>query len=158
ISRHVSAEELRAGFILACQSVAESEEVEVEVSGFDRSRGAEPAPAQTEATITRVTPLASGIAALEVGLATEVRYVAGQYAHLTVPHVPGLVEPRCYSFAEAPDRADPLRAIFHIRHVPGGAFTGWLFAADRTGTRLGFSGPHGSFRYHASDRPLLCVA
>src|SRR5262245_13090176 len=34
ISRHVSPEELSSGFVLACQSVAESEDVEVEVPGL----------------------------------------------------------------------------------------------------------------------------
>lgn len=158
ISRHVSPEELASGFVLACQSVAESEDVEVEVPGLGRGRSAEGAPVQTEASITRTTPLAPGILELEVRVAVEVRHVAGQFAQLMVPGVPGLGEQRCYSFAEAPDRASPGRALFHVRHVPGGAFTDWLFAADRTGTRLGFSGPHGRFRYHEADRPLLCVA
>ncbi|WP_437955296.1 2Fe-2S iron-sulfur cluster binding domain-containing protein [Sorangium sp. So ce119] len=158
ISRHVTPEELSAGFVLACQSLAESEEVVVEVPGTARGRSADPAPVRTDARITRVTPLAPGILEVEVGLAAEVRYAAGQYAQLTVPGVPGLSEPRCYSFAEAPDRTSPRRALFHVRHVPGGAFTGWLFAAGRAGARLRFSGPHGSFRYHEAERPLLCVA
>lgn len=158
ISRHVSPEELAAGFVLACQSVAESEDVVVEVPGLGRELSADRAPLQIGASIARMTPLAPNILALAVSLAAEVRYVAGQYAQLTVPGVPGLGEPRCYSFAEAPDRADPQRALFHIRHVPGGAFTDWLFAADRTGTRLDFSGPHGGFRYHEAERPILCVA
>jgi toluene methyl-monooxygenase electron transfer component len=84
--------------------------------------------------------------------------VAGQHAYLTAPGVPGLEELRCYSFAEAPSRTSPRRVLFHIRHVPGGAFTDWLFAANRVGTRLEFSGPHGSFRYQEANRPLLCVA
>lgn len=158
ISRLVTPEDLSAGVILACQSVAESAEVAVELPGAGRERSSGPAPVQTDAHITRVTPLAPGILALEVGLAADVRYVAGQYAQLSVPGMPALGEPRCYSFAEAPDRASPRRALFHIRHVPGGAFTGWLFAADRTGARLGLSGPHGGFRYHEAERRLLCVA
>lgn len=158
ISCHVSPEELASGFVLACQSVAESPDVEVEVPGLGRGRSAERMPVQTNASITRTTPLAPGILELEVSLAAEIRHVAGQFAQLTVPGVPGLGEPRCYSFAEAPDRASTRRVLFHVRHVPGGAFTDWLFATDRTGTRLGFSGPHGHFRYHEADRPLLCVA
>jgi CDP-4-dehydro-6-deoxyglucose reductase len=146
ISQHVSPEDLSSGFVLACQSMAESAEIEVEV------------PAQLDGTITRVTRLSPGVVALEIGLDAEAHYVAGQYARLSVPGVPNLSGPRCYSFAEAPDRASPRRALFHVRHVPGGAFTDWLFAADRTGTRLGFSGPHGAFRYHEAERPLLCVA
>lgn len=158
LSRHVTPEELSAGIILACQSLAESAEVAVELPGAGRERAADPAPVRTDARVTRVTPLAPGVLALEVGLAAEIRYVAGQYAQLTVPGVPALGEPRCYSFAEAPDRTSPRRALFHVRLVPGGAFTGWLFAADRTGARVGLSGPHGDFRYREADRPLLCVA
>ncbi|WP_437551417.1 2Fe-2S iron-sulfur cluster binding domain-containing protein [Sorangium sp. So ce367] len=158
ISRHVAPEEISAGFVLACQSLAVSEDVAVEVPGMGRGRSTDRAPAQIDASVARVTRLAPSVVALEVDLAADVRYVAGQYAQLTVPGAPGLGEPRCYSFAEAPDRASPRRALFHIRHVPGGAFTDWLFGADRTGARLCFSGPHGSFRYHEADRPLLCVA
>ncbi|WP_437328581.1 2Fe-2S iron-sulfur cluster-binding protein [Sorangium sp. So ce381] len=158
ISRHVAPEELSAGFVLACQSLAVSEDVAVEVPGMGRGRSTGPAPVQIDASVARVTPLARSVLALEVDLAAEVRYVAGQYAQVTVPGVPGLGEPRCYSFAEAPDRASPRRALFHVRHVPGGAFTEWLFGADRTGARIRFSGPHGSFRYHEAGRPLLCVA
>ena len=158
ISRHVTPEELSAGFVLACQSLAMSEDVAVEVPGMGRGRSTDPAPVQIDASVARVTPLAPGVLALEVDLAAEVRYGAGQVAQLTVPGAPGLGEPRCYSFAEAPARASPRRALFHVRHVPGGAFTDWLFGADRTGARLCFSGPHGGFRYHAADRPLLCVA
>lgn len=158
ISGHVSPDELSSGFVLACQSVAESEDIEVEVPGIGRGCQADGAPLETDATIERASPLAPGIVALEVRLAAEVRYVAGQYAQLAAPDVPGIADPRCYSFAEAPDRADPRRALFHVRHVPGGAFTGWLFGADRAGARLRFSGPHGGFRYRESGRPLLCVA
>ncbi|MDC0683374.1 2Fe-2S iron-sulfur cluster binding domain-containing protein [Sorangium atrum] len=158
ISRHVAPEELSAGFVLACQSLAVSEDVAVEVPGTGRGRSTRPAPVQIDASVARVTPLSPSVLALEVDLTAEVDYVAGQVAQLTVPGVPGLDKPRCYSFAEAPDRASPRRALFHVRHVPGGAFTDWLFGADRTGARLCFSGPHGTFRYHEADRPLLCVA
>src|SRR5262245_22479097 len=66
ISHQVSPEELSFGFVLACQSVAESEDVEVEVPGLGREPSAEPAPAQADASITRVTPLAPSILELEV--------------------------------------------------------------------------------------------
>ena len=156
ISRLVSPDDLARGFVLACQSVAESEVVEVEVPGMGRAHAEEPAPC--DARITRVTPLAPDILALELGLDADLRYSAGQYAQLTVPSVPALSTPRCYSFAEAPGRTAPRRALFHVRRVPGGAFTGWLFAADRTGARLRLSGPHGCFGYHHTERSLLCVA
>lgn len=155
ISHLVSPEELASGFVLACQSVAESEDVEIELPRVGRG---DAAPVHAEATITRMTPLAPSILAVELGLCAEVRYRAGQHLELSVPSVPALRAPRCYSYAEAPSRASRLRALFHVRHVPGGAFTDWLFTADRTGTRLRVSGPHGHLRYHASARPLLCVA
>ncbi|MDI1442530.1 2Fe-2S iron-sulfur cluster binding domain-containing protein [Polyangium sp. 6x1] len=159
ISRHVSTEELSSGFILACQSVAESAEVEVEVLGAGDDGSVRQAPRRLEASITQMTMLAPDVCELELSLAADIDYVAGQYAQLTVPEVPGLDEPRCYSFAEAPTgRSSRRRAIFHVRHVPGGAFTGWLFAADRTGARVCLSGPHGGFCYREADRPLLCVA
>ncbi|MDI3286075.1 2Fe-2S iron-sulfur cluster binding domain-containing protein [Polyangium sp. 15x6] len=159
ISLHVSPEELSSGFILACQSVAESAEVEVEVLGAGDDDAGKQAPRKMDASITQMTMLTPDVCELELSLAVDIDYVAGQYAQLTVPGVMGLDEPRCYSFAEAPTgRSSKRRAIFHIRHVPGGAFTGWLFAADRTGDRLCLSGPHGGLCYREAERPLLCVA
>jgi len=52
ISRHVSPEELCAGFVLACQSVAESEDVEVFVLGLSRELAAEPAALEIDASIS----------------------------------------------------------------------------------------------------------
>lgn len=158
ISRFVSPEELSSGFLLACQSVAESDDVEVEVPGIGRGPLSDPALVRTDATIARTMPLARDIVALELSLDAAIHYRAGQYAELHVPGVPGLDQPRCYSFAEAPGRSSPCRALFHVRHVPGGAFTDWLFGDERAGARVRFSGPHGRFRYHDANRPLLCVA
>ena len=34
---------------------------------------------------------------------------------------------------------------FFVRKVPGGEFTEWLFAEDRTGEKVTVSGPFGHF-------------
>jgi p-cymene monooxygenase electron transfer component len=41
-----------------------------------------------------------------------------------------MAEPRSYSFAFAPERGEAQRLEFHVRHVPGGLFTDWLFGED----------------------------
>ena len=84
-----------------------------------------------------------------------VAYSAGQYVEQSVP---GLSGPRSYSFATgAADRPEDEFAFF-VRRTPGGEFTEWLFADDRTGTRLGVVGPFGNLGLRPSAVPVLCVA
>src|SRR5262249_19832365 len=88
-----------------------------------------------------------------------VSYIAGQYARISVPGVAALADiERNYSFASAMMADGTTSLVFYIRHVPGGAFTDWLFAADRTGTVLQVAVAYGDFHYCPSERPLLCIA
>jgi len=61
---------------------------------------------------------------------------------------------RDYSLISAPD--DTKLAIC-IRLVEGGFFSPILAAAE-IGTRLSFTGPHGYFTFHPSERPAIFVA
>ena len=81
--------------------------------------------------------------------------LTGQYADLSAPGIDG---PRSYSFAFAP-KAGPARQLqFHVRHVPGGTFTDWLFGGERIGTQLMVSAPYGEFHLKTSTAPMLCIA
>ena len=63
---------------------------------------------------------------------------------------------RCYSMANPPQESDSL--ALHVRHVPGGRFTGMLRAL-RPGDLLQVELPFGSVALAADDtRPLVCVA
>src|SRR5262249_3205497 len=138
-----------------CQSLADGDVI-VRVPGLSSS---DMSLTECEGTIAGVVSLAHDILEVRVGLERPIAYTAGQYAQLTVPGGVELAETaRNYSFATAVAGDENKTVTFYIRHVPGGRFTDWLFAGDRTGERLHLAGPYGDFHYRASERPLLCMA
>lgn len=145
ISHHVDADALRQGFLLACQTEPLSD-----------VRLAVAAQSAVGATIRSTEALNASIQRIVLELDEPLAYRAGQYAQFTLPGVAD--EPRCYSFAAAPQPTLQREAEFHIRRVPGGAFTEWLFGGDRRGTRLQLLGPLGDFGARDDGRPLVCVA
>ena len=46
----------------------------------------------------------------------------------------------------------------HVRRIPGGRFTGHVFAEMKVGDTLRFEGPLGGFTLRESERPILFVA
>ncbi|MDI3313803.1 MAG: 2Fe-2S iron-sulfur cluster binding domain-containing protein [Mycobacterium sp.] len=148
----LSAQELRDGYILPCQSIARSC-IELEVAGL--ADMPEHPLVHTGAVICAQRSLTHDITEIVLKLDKELDYTAGQYAELRIDGVTG---PRSYSFATAPDDANLRRVTFYVRHVPGGQFTDWLFDADRQGTRLQLAGPFGDLWLRPADEPLLCVA
>jgi xylene monooxygenase electron transfer component len=109
--------------------------------------------------IASLRKLTHDILEVTVTLEQPVQYIAGQYARIALLDVGSVEEvERNYSFAGSSASGETVSPMFHIRHVPGGRFTDWLFAADRTGARLTVTAPFGDFQYHESNRPLLFVA
>lgn len=152
MSYTLSTAELDQGYILACQSVPTSDVI-IESDGLARGGDQQKCNGQ----ITAVRELTHDI--LEVSISTEkpLDYKAGQFANIQVRDV--TAEPRSYSFATAASlRADAQQLTFHIRKVPGGEFTEWLHAKDRSASNVTIDGPHGDFYLHESDKALLCVA
>jgi CDP-4-dehydro-6-deoxyglucose reductase len=82
-------------------------------------------------------------------------YRAGQYADISFP---GIEKPRSYSFARAPENEGEGKLTFFVRKVPNGELTSWLFAQDRTGSRVTVNGPYGSFWLREGEGPIICVA
>lgn len=157
ISAHVDADALRSGYVLACQSEALSD-VTLAVPGISPD-SEQPVRSGLAGRIRAATPLAPNVLHLTVSLATPVSYEAGQYAQLRVPGQPGLKDVvRCYSFCSAPRPGGQTEVDFHVRHVPGGAFTDWLFAASRVGSELELQAPYGAMRVRENGRPVVCVA
>ena len=147
-------DDLRAGAILACQSQLRSDVVvEIELGAANSPVALE----HHDARIARTRYLTHDIQqvdiAVEHGAFTGAK--AGQYAELSVP---GIAEARSYSFAHAPTRGPSGQVSFFIRHVPGGAFTDWLFAAGRAGASLTMSGPYGGFYYRTAAGRMICIA
>ena len=55
-------------------------------------------------------------------------------------------------------RARATASQLHIRHVPGGAFTSYVFEKLKRGDRLRVEIPFGDFTLRESDKPILFVA
>ena len=154
-SHVLSADELRQDYILACQSLPLGD-VEVEVALVPDTAAA---VSTVRGRIERVEALTHDIRLLRLALDEALPFRPGRYAEVSLADAQGNAVTRSYSFANIPD-ADGIAgtAEFIIRHVPGGAFTDWLFAADRTGASLAISSPHGDFGVHEDSASMLCVA
>jgi CDP-4-dehydro-6-deoxyglucose reductase len=81
------------------------------------------------------------------------RFHAGQYLNIVLEDR----ERRAFSFAQAPNTSALIE--LHIKLVPGGAFTTYVFNAMKPGDLLRCEGPLGSFTLREdSDRPIVFVA
>ena len=150
----ISPAQRQAGYLLACQTRARSD-VTVELPGVDGAVENHPV-LKTEGEIVALERLTHDILEVQVEIDIPMVYTAGQYAELAVPRI--LEEGRNYSFAAAPAQSERNILLFQIRHVPGGAFSGWLHKEDRVGEKLRVTGPHGQFALRNGTDPILCVA
>jgi CDP-4-dehydro-6-deoxyglucose reductase len=81
------------------------------------------------------------------------QFLAGQYVDILLKDG----RRRSFSLANAP-HADELLEL-HIRHLPGGAFTDWLFGEARGREILRIEGPHGGFYLREeSAKPMVLIA
>lgn len=143
----LSAEEIDQGYILACQSVPQSD-LRVEI---DLSRGAARGITGRVVSQTKET---HDIVRLVVQLEQPIPYKAGQFANVAIEGLPGVI--RSYSFA-TPSHRDA-RVTFIIRKVPGGPMSSLVNDADLVGRAVRVDGPVGDFWLRASDAPILFVA
>lgn len=81
-----------------------------------------------------------------------IHFKAGQNLEVILPDG----ERRNFSFANPPHESDG--AQLHIRHVPNGAFTGFVYNTLTRGDLLRVELPFGSFTLQESDKPVLFVA
>jgi NAD(P)H-flavin reductase/ferredoxin len=152
----LSAEEIRDNYVLACQSVPQSD-VEVEVALG--TVGAMQAVSACGGRVTALLPLTHDILHVHVELERPLSFQPGQYAEVTARTGSAAGVTRNYSFANVPEASGTTRRLeFFVRRVPGGRFTEWLFGEARTGDVLDVSAPHGDFVLRASDAPMLCIA
>lgn len=144
-------EELRGGYRLACQAIPRSDLSNAVDTPFDKRIPVE----EYRGIIVAVPRLCEDIIGLTIDVDRPLAFKPGQYADLIVPGVDGA---RSYSFAFAALARSTQRLHFHVRHVPGGEFTDWLFDTDRTGTELTIAAPYGQFALKDSKAPMLCIA
>ena len=144
-------DQLSAGYRLACQALPRSDLT----IALDAPMSTQQAVENYSATIVAAPRLCPDIINLVVELDRPLTFTPGQYADLKLHGIDG---PRSYSFAFAPKNGSARQLEFHVRHVPGGAFTDWLFGGDRVGTQLMLAAPYGTFRLKTGIDPILCVA
>ena len=94
---------------------------------------------------------------LQLPAAERFQFLAGQYLEFLLKDG----QRRAYSIANAPAQEGPLE--LHIRHLPGGLFTDFVFAAVTPALKekdiLRFEGPLGSFFLREdSQKPIIFVA
>jgi NAD(P)H-flavin reductase/ferredoxin len=143
----LTADEIDQGYILACQSVPETD-LRVEV---DLSRGA---ARGITGRIVEQTKVTHDITRLTVQLEQPIPYKAGQFANVAIDGLPGVV--RSYSFASPSHKG--AQVTFFIRKVPGGPLSSLVNDTDVVGRTVRVEGPAGDFWLRASDAPLLFVA
>jgi len=146
----LTAEELQAGFVLACQSrVREDLQVDVPLAA------AAPAVVRRQAEVREARRVATDVMHLHLALDAPLDFAAGQYVHLALP---GLDAVRAYSICDAPQPGG-LRALsLLIRRLPGGRFSETLFNTAAPGAALQLQGPYGSAAPLDPDLPILGVA
>ena len=88
---------------------------------------------------------------LKLPASERLRFLAGQYVDILLKDG----KRRGFSLANAPFD-DQLLAL-HIRHVPGGQFTGQVFSTMQPKALLRIEGPLGSFYIRDSARPLILI-
>ncbi len=109
--------------------------------------------------VNTITKHSTDVAILKLQLpaAERFQFLAGQYLEFLLKDG----QRRAYSIANAPEQEGPLE--LHIRHLPGGLFTDFVFGVKDPALKekdiLRFEGPLGSFFLREdSKKPIIFVA
>lgn len=147
-------EEIEKGYVLACQAKVRSDLlVEVEMGNVPLI-----SPRTVSSRVVGWRRLPGEVIDLRLRLDAPLPYQAGQYC--TIAESGSFVQ-RSYSFYDGPPNEQGPGATevgFLIKRLPGGQFSEWVFAADRSGTKIWLNGPYGLMGVDPSDRDILCVA
>jgi len=144
----LSDDELDQGYILACQSVPQTD-VSIEVD-----LAAQQARRRVTGRVVSQDKLTHDITRLRVQLDEALAYKAGQFADITIESMSGVS--RSYSFA-TPVQPDS-QVSFFVRRVPGGVFSSAINDGNVVGQSVSVDGPVGNFWLRPSDAPILLVA
>ena len=112
-------------------------------------------PQRLPARVERIEQCAPDVRRLFLRLPRDKRlaFLAGQYIDFLLRGG----QRRSFSLANAPHDDETLE--LHVRHLPGGIFSGHVFTDMREGALLRFEGPLGNFFLReASDRPMILMA
>ncbi len=147
----VTPRERETGHVLFCQTRPRSD-LTIRPRAFGRL---DPFARKTlSARVFRLQRLAEDVMLvhLRFPVGQRVRFKAGQYLNVILPDG----ERRNFSLANPPKESDG--AQLHIRLVPGGRFTGFVFDELKRGDTLQVELPFGDFRLSETRKPALLVA
>ena len=141
-----------AGFALLCQAKAQGDLL---IESREARQEREPVLKTLPVRVERVTRLSPEVMRLELRLPGEevLEYRPGQYIDILLKDG----RRRAFSLATAHQTGGLLE--LHVRHVPGGVFTGHVFSSLRERDILRIRGPYGQFGMSRErTRPALLVA
>lgn len=144
--------DIAQGFALLCMAHPASD-VRIEAEEFDPEQHI--VVRNLPCRIVRKCALAHDVIGLELMLPASERlqYLPGQYVDVLLRDG----RRRAFSIANAPRENDRLE--LHIRHVPGGTFSDYVFHYLKERALLRLRGPLGSFYLRAKDhRPVILMA
>lgn len=147
----LSAEEKAAGKALFCRAVPLRDTIiEAREIGAAKDIVIKTMPCR----VAKMERLAPDVMALYLKLpqSERLQFLAGQYIDILLRDG----RRRGFSLANAPHDDEFLQ--LHLRHVPGGHFTNYVFNEMKEKTLLRFEGPLGSFFLREdSDRPIILI-
>jgi CDP-4-dehydro-6-deoxyglucose reductase len=147
----LSEQERAAGQVLLCQARPRSDLVIAprEIKKID------PFARRTlTARVFRIARVADDVTFVHLRFPAGIRvhFKAGQNLEVILPDG----ERRNFSMANAPHESDDVQ--LHIRHIPGGVFTGYVYNKLARGDLMRVELPFGDFALRESDKPILFVA
>lgn len=145
----LSGDMYQSGYRLGCQSIPKGD-LEIEL---DTLLGSTIVPIESSALIIKQERLAHDVIELIIQPEKSINFRPGQYADIECDDCSVV---RSYSFS-APMQVDGSLS-FHVRFVPGGVFSGWLFSGDRAGSTVQVRAPYGQFGLRESNAQMVCVA
>jgi len=158
----ISDEEKSAGKCLICQSRPLTPTLVIRPDNAVAPAEEAPlVPMDLRGTVVAADAVSASVRRLMIALppAIRFRFRAGMHVELKTP---GVVKPRTYSMACAPDDQglppDGLLEFYITRHERGQA-SGWLHDALRLGSAIDLHGPYGNFCLpRDAAAPVLCLA
>ncbi len=149
--RGLTEDQEQEGFVLCCQATAQSDiRLQVETIDAVADIDIKTLPCRVKA----MNKLAEDVMLLELKLPPHEKFefIAGQYLDFLLPGG----KRRSFSMANSPRQPETIE--LHIRHVPGGSFTGKVFSDMNVKDMLRVQGPFGTFIIRDSDRPAILIA
>ncbi|HSN31489.1 MAG TPA: cytochrome b N-terminal domain-containing protein [Ideonella sp.] len=137
----------RGEALMCCATPTSDLAIEVEKLGVPAG-----APRRHVGRIVAMDRLAPDVMRLVIELPAgeHIDFTAGQYLNVVLDDG----QRRAFSFANAP--GEPIE--LHVRRMPGGRFTGFVFESMQVGDVFVFEAPMGGFTLRESTRPIVFVA